>query len=76
MAAWDTGTARTRDLDDFKAWSRELTKLHWHRGEHEVFTDLGTVDPVDATPGKVEVRSAYIVGMTEIARVRTMLLDA
>lgn len=76
LAAWEAGMARTRDLDEYRAWSKELNKLRWHGAEREVFTSFGRVDPLDVTPGKVEVRSAYLVAMSEIAHVRSMMLDA
>lgn len=76
LAAWEEGMARTRDLDDYKAWSRELNALRWQGAEREVFRSFGRTEPLDSTPGKVEVRSAYLVALQDVRRVEAMMLDA
>lgn len=67
MAAWEAGMARTLDCQEYKEWSREMNKLRVYGDEREVFSILEPAQPTDNTPGKIEVRSSYLV---QIQRVR------
>jgi hypothetical protein len=76
MAAWEEGMKRTLDVAEYKGWSAELNRLREYGGEREVFTAFGAATPLDTTPGKVEVRSAYLVRMTQIGAVKALMTQA
>ena len=76
MAAWEEGMRRTLDVAAYQPWSAELNRLRAYGGEREVFTAFGEVTPLDATPGKVEVRSAYLVRMTQVDAVKALMKQA
>jgi hypothetical protein len=66
MAAWEEGMARTRGNAVYKAWSDEMNQLRVYGSEREVFTILEPYTPPDNTPGKVEVRSSYLVQIQNV----------
>jgi len=61
MAAWEAGMARPTQCQEYKDWAKEMNKFRVYGGEREVFEILEPRLPADNTPGKVEVRSSYIV---------------
>jgi hypothetical protein len=76
LAAWEEGMHRTLDLPDYTTWSAELNRLRRYGGEREVFTTFGDAPPLDATSGRVEVRSSYLVRVGEIAQVKALMSEA
>lgn len=76
LGAWEEGMRRTLELTDYRAWSAELNRLRRHGGEREVFTPFGNVTPLDETPGSVEVRSSYLVRVSEIPTVKALMIEA
>lgn len=73
MAEWEAGMKRTGDVADYKSWSAELNKLRLYGAEREVFTPFGSTEPLDGTPGRIEIRSAYSVRMEQIAEAKRLM---
>lgn len=76
MAAWEAGMARTLDNKPYQDWAKEMNKLRVYGEEREVFTILEPSTPGDTTPGKVEVRSSYLVQMQNVTRVKDLMCQA
>ncbi len=67
MGAWEEGMARTKGNATYKAWSEEINPLRVYGSEREVFTILEPYTPPDNTPGKVEIRSSYVIPLQNVA---------
>ena len=61
MADWEAGMARTLDSQNYKEWSAEMNKLRVYGEEREVFKILEPRLDMDNSPGKVEIRSSYMI---------------
>lgn len=72
MAAWEEGMARTRGHPAYLEWSAEINQVRVYGSEREVFTILEPYTPGDATPGKVEVRSSYLVPIQNIPQIQEL----
>src|SRR5437870_4687512 len=73
LAEWEAAMARTRDSREYQDWSEEMNKLRVFGSEREVFSVLEPALPLDATPGKVEVRSAYLIQIQQVRRAQEHL---
>lgn len=76
LGAWEEGMRRTLDVPEYRSWSTELNKLRRYGGEREVFSAFGDTAPLDGREGRVEVRSSYLVRISDIAAVKGLLTEA
>jgi hypothetical protein len=67
LAAWEEGMARTRDSQAYKDYSKAFNKLRIYGGEREIFRIIEPSTRIDIEPGKIEVRSNYLVPMEKVA---------
>jgi len=68
MADWEAGMARTADSQSYKKWSAEMNKLRVYGEEREVFRILEPKLDLDSSPGKVEIRSSYVIQMQNLSQ--------
>jgi len=61
MADWETGMSKTLASPNYKQWSFEMNKLRVYGEEREVFKILEPRLNMDPSPGKVEIRSSYVI---------------
>lgn len=66
LAAWEEGMSRTRDSQEYKDYSKAFNKIRLYGGEREVFRIIEPSSRIDVEPGRIEVRSNYIVPMTNV----------
>lgn len=65
--------ARTLHCQEYKDWAKEMNKIRIYGAEREVFEILEPSLPGDNTPGKVEVRSSYIVQIQNGGKAKEIL---
>ena len=61
LSDWEAAMARARALPAPLEWSRAIDSRRLYGPKVEAFTILEPSGPLDATPGRLEVRSAYTV---------------
>ncbi len=61
MADWETGMSKTLSSPNYRQWSVEMNKLRVYGEEREVYKILEPRLDMDSSPGKVEIRSSYII---------------
>ena len=66
LAAWEEGMAQTKGNAAYRGWSDEMNQLRVYGSEREVFSILEPYTPGDTTPGKVEIRSSYMIAIQNI----------
>ena len=76
MAAWEAGMAKTLGNDTYQGWARRMNRLRVYGEEREVFTLLEPAAAADNQPGRLEVRSSYLVQMQNVGRVKELMRQA
>ena len=66
LAAWEAGMARTRDCAEYQAFAGQFNAVRLYGTEREVLRIVEPYTPMDTTGGAVEVRSSYLVPMTNV----------
>jgi hypothetical protein len=72
LAAWEAGMARTRDCAEYQEFAREFNQVRVYGTEREVFRVIEPSERIETTSGAVEVRSGYLVPMTNVARAEAL----
>jgi len=73
LAAWEAGVKRARSSVQYEDWTREISELCRYGSEREVFTILEPSPSADNRPGRVEVRSSYVVPIARAQKAREHL---
>jgi hypothetical protein len=73
MAEWEASMARAEGSPEYRDWCQEINLYRQYGESREVFTILGPAEPADATPDRVEVRSAYLVSLPQTHRAQDHL---
>jgi len=67
MAEWEAAMERGLHSPEFQEWYGEIQeKFLLYGSEREVFSILEPIRIIDAAPGKLEVRSSYLVPMAKV----------
>src|SRR5262249_38902764 len=67
-AEWEASMTRAERSPEYQEWSREMNAYLQYGESREVFTILGPAEPMDTTPDRVAVRSAYLVSLQNAQR--------
>lgn len=76
MAAWEAGMAKTLGNSTYQDWAKRMNQFRMYGEEREVFSILEPATPADNRPGQIEIRSAYMVQVQNIARVKALMAQA
>lgn len=77
LSEWEDAMARGLHSDEFQEWYGEMQdKFLLYGSEREVFSILEPVGFVDSEPGKLEVRSSYLVPMANVRRAQEHMRKA
>lgn len=68
LAAWEAGMAKTRDCAEYQEFSHAFNQVRVYGTEREIFRVIEPSERIDTTSGAVEVRSSYLVPMTNVGR--------
>jgi len=68
LAAWEAGLESMKNCQEYIEWARKWKQLQVYGGETEVFRLIEPRIDLDSTPGKIEVRSSYMVPLSRLDR--------
>lgn len=68
LADWETSVRKTIDCKEYKDWSGEMNKLRFYGEEREIFRIFMPKMDLDSSPGKVEIRSSYIIQIQNLPK--------
>lgn len=68
LAAWEAGLERRKGCREYVEWAKKWNRLQVYGEETEIFLLIEPRVCLDNTPGKIEVRSSYMVPMHHVER--------
>ncbi len=73
MNEWELNVGKPLDNTEYREWSTEINKYRVYGEEREIFKIFEPKLKLDNTPGKVEIRSSYIVQIQNLAKAIELL---